>query len=230
MIKLKTQAIASFKLPIRYTVHFTFVIAVPTCLVLAIFFLARSIKSKKKAELAAVAELQTPSLAARPAKKMAKVHSCNVLEVGVEARHLWKFDADNGGFALSRQQTSLAGEPLPARTVAKDWRSLWQRKLNVAWLPSEQVFLRVAQFPRSDFNETLAMVELQLEKLSPMPVAQIVWSIHVLPHTEGNLQTVIVMIVARNVVEEFLGQLEGQGYLADRLELSLLDQLRSEER
>ena len=42
------------------------------------------------------------------------------------------------------------------------------------------------------------MVELQLEKLSPMPVTQIVWSIQVLPHAEGNLQTVIVMIVARN--------------------------------
>ena len=50
----------------------------------------------------------------------------------------------------------------------------------------------------SDFDETLAMVELQLEKLSPMPVTQIVWSIQVLPHAEGNLQTVIVMIVSRN--------------------------------
>ena len=71
------------------------------------------------------------------------------------------------------------------------------------------------------------MVELQLEKLSPMPVTQIVWSIQILPHAEGNLQTVIVMIVSRNEVEEFLGQLEGQGYLADRLELPLLDQLQA---
>ena len=71
------------------------------------------------------------------------------------------------------------------------------------------------------------MVELQLEKLSPMPVTQIVWSIQFLPHAEGNLQTVIVMIVSRNEVEEFLGQLEGQGYLADRLELPLLDQLQA---
>ena len=128
---------------------------------------------------------------------------------------------------LNREQTSFAGEPLPARLITKDWRSLWQRKLNVAWLPPERVFLRVAQFPASDFDETLAMVELQLEKLSPMPVTQIVWSIHVLPHAEGNLQTVIVMIVSRNEVEEFLGQLEGQGYLADRLELPLLDQLQA---
>jgi len=71
------------------------------------------------------------------------------------------------------------------------------------------------------------MVELQLEKLSPMPVAQVCWSFHCLPHTEGNQQSVLVMIVARSVVEEFLGKLEGQGYLADRLELPLLDQLQT---
>ena len=150
-----------------------------------------------------------------------------MLQVGPQSRHLWQFDARGKGFVLNREQTSSAGEPLPLRAVTKDWRSLWQRKLNIAWLPPERVFLRVAQFPHSDLSETLAMVELQLEKLSPMPVTQIVWSIHVLPHAEGNLQTVIVMIVSRNEVEEFLGQLEGQGYLADRLELPLLDQLQA---
>ena len=162
-------------------------------------------------------------------EKLKKIrwHSCNVLQVGPEARQLWQFDARNGGFVLNREQTSFPGEALPGGVVNKDWRALWQHKLNVAWLSPEHVFLRVAHLPVSDFNETLSMVELQLEKLSPMPVAQIAWSIHVLPHAEGNLQTVIVMIVSRNLVEEFLGQLEGQGYLADRLELPLLDQLQA---
>jgi hypothetical protein len=171
-----------------------------------------------------------PTAAAKPARKKAgkvTIHSCNVLQVGAQGRHLWQFDARGRGYVLNREQASFAGEPLPAKLVAKDWRSLWQRKLNIAWLPPDQVFLRVAQFPASDFDETLAMVELQLEKLSPMPVTQVVWTLHVLPHTEGSLQTVIVMIVARNTVEEFLGQLEGQGYLADRLEMPLLDQLQA---
>jgi hypothetical protein len=35
------------------------------------------------------------------------------------------------------------------------------------------------------------------------------------------------MMVERSVVEEFLGRLEGQGFLADRLELPLLDQLQT---
>ena len=107
---------------------------------------------------------------------------------------------------------------------------MWQPRLNVAWLPPENVFLRVIELPRSNFEETLAMVELQLEKLSPLPVAQIVWTIHVsaaATNRGGDLQTVIVVIAARNAVEEFLGKLEGQGYLADRLEAPMLDELEA---
>jgi hypothetical protein len=37
------------------------------------------------------------------------------------------------------------------------------------------------------------------------------------------MQTVIVIVVARQVVEEFLGQLEAQQFMADRLELPLVD-------
>jgi hypothetical protein len=193
---------------------------------LGALFLARAFTTKKpEANL-------TPSPAVKVAPKPtlkagSAVHSCNVLEVGPQARQLWQFEARSGGFVLNREHTALDGESLPSRIVSKDWRALFQRKLNVAWLPPENVFLRVAQFPKSDFNETLAMVELQLEKLSPMPVAQVCWSFHSLPHADSNQQTVIVMVVARTIVEEFLGQLEGQGYMADRLELPLLDQLQT---
>ena len=197
------------------------------CLCLAGVLVARLLKAK--ARKGAIAEV-APKAVARPAKRKpskVSIHSCNVLQVGPQSRQIWQFDARGRGFALNREQTTFAGEALPAKLVAKGVSSLWQRKLNIAWLPLERVFLRVAQFPASDFDETLAMVELQLEKLSPIPVTQIVWSIQVLPHAEGTLQTVIVMIAARNDVEEFLGQLEGQGYLADRLDLPQLDQLQA---
>jgi hypothetical protein len=197
------------------------------CLCLAVVLVVRMLKAKGGKAAPAQA---APKLAARPVKRKAKpatIHTCNVLQVGAQSRRVWQFDARGRGFALSREQTSLAAEPLPAKLIGKNWTSLWQRKLNIAWLPPERVFLRVAQFPASDFDETVSMVELQLEKLSPMPVTQIVWSIYIVPHAEGNLQTVVVMIVSRNEVEEFLGQLEGQGFLADRLELPLLDQLQA---
>ena len=156
---------------------------------------------------------------------MARWHSANVLKTGPDARHLWQFAAHNGTFELLHQEVRPPGEPLSSNLVRKDWQTLWQKKLNVAWLPPEKVFLRAIRLPAADLAETLAMVELQLEKISPMPVAQIVWTIEVLPHTAGDLQTVIVMIVARHAVEEFLGQLENQGFLADRLDLPVLDQL-----
>jgi len=168
---------------------------------------------------------------------MARWHSCNVLHVGADQRRVWQFESRNGQFTLGREQTTANGEALPFAQVTKTWRSLWQPKLNIAWLPPENVFLRVIQVPKSSLDETCAMVELQLEKLSPIPVTQVVWSLHVWPQAEGSpgqgeattgeLQTVIVMLAEREAVEQFLGQLEGQGYLADRLEIPVLDQLQA---
>jgi hypothetical protein len=166
---------------------------------------------------------------------MARWQFCNILHVGTGAYRLWQFDAKGDGFALNREHSGAAGTPVPFHLAAKSWRSLWQPRLNIAWLPPENVFLRVIELPRSNFEETLAMVELQLEKLSPLSVAQIAWMIHVLPQTAGlprqseatvgDLQTVIVVIAARHAVGEFLGKLEGQEYLADRLEAPMLDEL-----
>jgi hypothetical protein len=154
---------------------------------------------------------------------MARWHSCNILQTAPDANRLWQFDAKSG--ALSRESSGAPGQPLPS-SVAKSWTSLWQPRLNVAWLPPESIFLRVIELPKSSFGETLAMVELQLEKLSPIPVTQIVWTLQILPQAPAeNLQTIIVVIVERKVVEEFLGKLETQGYLADRLEAPMLDEL-----
>jgi hypothetical protein len=156
---------------------------------------------------------------------MSRWHSCNVLRATADRRQLWQFDARNGRFVLEREHTVPAGQPLPAPWVAKTWRALWQPRLNVAWLPPENVFLRVVHLPRADFAETLGMVELQLEKLSPIPLTQVVWSLQPFPESAGELQTVVVLMAERKAVEEFLGQIEKDGYLADRLELPALDLL-----
>ena len=177
---------------------------------------------------------------------MARWHSCNILQIASDANRLWQFDAKGGGFALNREHRAALDEPLPSRLIAKSWSTLWQPRLNVAWLPPESVFLRVIELPRSSFEETFAMVELQLEKLSPMPVAQIVWTIQIMPRSSNpphqneakaaaasaetraeDLQTVVVVIAERSVVEEFLGKLEARGYFADRLEAPMLDQLEA---
>ena len=69
------------------------------------------------------------------------------------------------------------------------------------------------------------MLDLQLEKLSPIPAQQAVWTFELLPATGGPLRTAMVVIAERTYVEQFLGKLEEQGYLADRLEVPFLDQL-----
>jgi hypothetical protein len=157
---------------------------------------------------------------------MARWHSCNILESAKNAQRLWQFSA-GGKFALQREESRVANQPLPEKIIGKDWQTLFQPKLNVAWLPANRVFLSVVQIPKADLAETRSMIELQLEKISPLPVAQIVWGFELLPHTASDMQSAIVIVVARSHVEEFLGQLEGQGYLADRLELPFLDQLRA---
>lgn len=157
--------------------------------------------------------------------KKTRWHSCNVVNWTAAGRQLWQFGAGAGSAAPLLERALADTEPLPARAITKDWRDLFQSRLNIAWLPANQVFLRVAQFPVCGLAELRPMVELQLEKLSPLPVTQIVWSVEPLPQPVGELQTVIVLIVARQVVEQFLGNLEGQGYLADRLEIPWLHQL-----
>jgi hypothetical protein len=167
---------------------------------------------------------------------MARWNSCNLLHVAPDAKRVWQFDAKGGGFVLAREQRVPHTEALPGKLVAKSWTTIWQPKLNVAWLPPENVFLRVIELPAANAEETFSMVELQLEKLSPIPLTQVVWQMHVLGTHQSvakadgsteSLQTVIVTLIARTAVEEFLGRLEKEGFRADRLEVPMLDQLES---
>jgi hypothetical protein len=173
-------------------------------------------------------------------------HFCNILHLGESARQLWQFNLAGNQAVLTAEDRSPATAALPFALVTKTWRSLWQRKINVAWLPADQVFLRVVQLPACAPEELSSIVELQLEKLSPIPLNQAVWSFELVPSNmvavtpaeptksqDGasppppppGMQTVVVIIVARNLAENLLGQLESHGYLADRLEFPALHHL-----
>jgi hypothetical protein len=159
---------------------------------------------------------------------MARWYSANVLQSTAGGRRLWHLGVTGGRFTVEDEATLLASEPCPPLIVGKDWQTLFRPRLNIAWLPADQVFFRAAQLPTSDPAEIASMVELQLEKLSPLPVTHIVWSIYLLPRAADKpdaLQTVIVIIAARSAVEAFLGQLEAEGYISDRLEAPGLEQL-----
>jgi hypothetical protein len=211
-----------------WTQHRLFLpIAAGVPLVLGAVFILLSIRKSAGAPKAEAAAGPTTPVRTAKRKRGAAVSQCNVLDTSADQRCVWHFGKRGGSFALTREQKTPVGEALPASLVAKDWRSLFQRKVNVAWLPADQAFVRVVHLPAADHAETLSMIEFQLEKLSPMPVAQVVWSVQPLPTTEIGMQSLVVLIVARAVVEEFLGKLEGEGYLADRLDLPVLGQLQS---
>ena len=52
------------------------------------------------------------------------------------------------------------------------------------------------------------MVEFQLERLSPLPITQIVWTVETLSSAPGEPLTAVVTIASRTAVEEFLGTLD----------------------
>lgn len=190
----------------------------------------------------APAAAEMAPVAATPAVKLSgrvkHWNLCNILHIAPDAKRLWQFEARGKNIVLGREMRVPHAQPLPTGWVSKSWTALWQPKLNIAWLPAESVFLRVAELPAANAEETYSMVELQLEKLSPIPVTQIVWTMHVMgthqspPKPDGtveSLQMVIVIIAARAGVEEFLGRLERDGFLSDRLEAPMLDQLEAVE-
>jgi hypothetical protein len=157
--------------------------------------------------------------------KKQRIHSCNVLDPGPAAWRLWHFSTDRDNVKLESEQTVPPATPLPSGVVEKDWQTLWQPRINIAFLPANQVFLRVVQLPIVERGELLSMLEFQLEKLSPLPVTQVLWSVEVLPSRTENEQTAIVCIVARDVIEKFVGTLEADNYQPDRLEVPQLNQV-----
>lgn len=159
--------------------------------------------------------------------KTSSYQGCNVLASVPEGRRLWQFTVGKDKVTATGELALAAAKPLPRNAVARDWRHLLRPKLNVAWLPLEQVFVRAVQLPAANADELPGMVEFQLEKLSPLPPAQVVWTVEAIPHADGKQQTALVLIAPRAAVEEYLGQLEKSGYLADRLELPLVRELRA---
>ena len=161
------------------------------------------------------------------AGKKTKWSSCNLLEPATEGSRLCQFSVSSKKVKLSGDLRVADLTELPAKAVGKDWRDLLSRKLNIATLPPEKVFLRVVELPECEPDELLPMVEFQIEDLSPLPMAQAVWSAEAVPGstgTEGN-QTVLVMIAERGVVGDRLDELEAVNYLADRVEVPLLREL-----
>lgn len=151
----------------------------------------------------------------------------NVVATLGDRRCLWQFKRAGSKAELHSDQTIAVTSALPGALVGKTVRDLWQPRLNVAWLPASQVFVRVVQLPPCEPAEVSPMIEFQIEKLCPLPVAQVVWTVHVMASAGNDGQTAVVIMAPRAFVEQYLGELEGVGYVADRLDVPFLAELLS---
>jgi hypothetical protein len=158
----------------------------------------------------------------------AKAHrwtTCNVLAPEGEGRRLWQFTRRGDKAQLAADLRLGPDERPPADRVQKTFRHTWQPRFNIAWLPADKVFLRLVELPPGDPAEIPALIEFQLEKLSPLPLAQTLWTCEPLPAAAGEPLTAVLVVVERAAVEARLEQLEAAGYRPDRLELPLLREL-----
>lgn len=147
---------------------------------------------------------------------------CQVLSVTPEGRRLWRFNLGKQDVAPSGETVIPATQAPPKPKPGQDWQALLRPQLSIAWLPAESVFVRAIQLPASDPAELPAMVEFQIDKISPLPLNQVVWTVTGVAHPDGQQQTALITLASRSAVEEFLDREVAAGFVADQLDLPLV--------
>ena len=106
----------------------------------------------------------------------------NFLIPGVVTHRIQQFECVGVEFKAPRSQDCPIHKKPKEDWTSKDYRNLFRKKINVSWASIEDVFMKVIHLPGESPEELRMMVELQLEKISPVPLAQLVWDIQVLPN------------------------------------------------
>ena len=159
-----------------------------------------------------------------------KWHGCNVALADESSVRLWQTHLSGDKFVLRQEITGGQDNPLPETAVIKKWKHLIRNRLDIGWMPYSQVFLRVVQLPECEPEEFRDMLEFQLEKLAPLPVAQIVWSYETIPSSVEGQVTALVIAAEIRHVESQLELLERTGFQADRLEVPWCHELTTLDR
>lgn len=154
-------------------------------------------------------------------KRGSRENLCHLLLDSGGTERLMPFERAKDGVKAGAEVAVAAGVALPKKLVARDWQLLVQPRIDLAWLAGGGVCLRLAEFPTTDRGELASMVELQLEKLSPLPPAQVVAGFEVLEELPGGVAQVLVVIAARGEVEARIEALRGRGLVVDRLDVAL---------
>lgn len=151
--------------------------------------------------------------------------SCLVLVTGPDGDRLLAFDPAGAGVKVRQVHTLPAGGPIPVKVAGRDWQLLLSPRLDLAWMPGADVYFKLTELPSIDPVEVTSMAELLLEKLSPLPPAQVVCGAEIVGEVQPGISSVLLVIVARNRVEERLADLAVRGYTAGRLDVGLAREL-----
>ncbi len=158
--------------------------------------------------------------------KLQKWNDCNLIQFRESEARLWHFAVSEKQVTQKSQLTHSESTPLPQAQVEQAWRQFFKKRLNLSWIPSEHLYLRVIDMPAcEDREETRQMLEFQLEKISPVPVHQIVWSFQNLPCPDPEQQSLLLVLAQRSAVDGVLSQLESIGYQTDQITFSGLQGL-----
>ena len=167
-----------------------------------------------------------PMSKAQPAEALPA--ACNVVDCSSGRQQFWRFTGSKNQMKLVDVRETESGEKIPEKHLDRDASQMWRAHCqNDAWLPADKVFFRVLHLPLCNARELPDMVEMQLEKVSPLPLGRAVWSFEVVPvhRADREQQTVVVMLAERTEVEECVGELEKAGYFPDRLEAAVIHQV-----
>lgn len=159
-----------------------------------------------------------------------KENRCLVMVDGAVPARVLTFEWAKDGVAAGSVHDVPKESPLSSSIAGRDWQLLLKPRLDVAWMPADSVCLKLVELPTDDPAELASMVELQIEKISPMPAAQVVYGFEVLPGESALPATVLVVMAARTAVEQRLTDLEKRGFVADRLDVAMVRELARQAR
>jgi len=154
--------------------------------------------------------------------------ACNVVDCSAGRQQFWRFSKGKNQMKMVDVRDTVIDQPMQAKHLDRDASQMWRPHCqNDAWIPVQEVYFRVLHLPPCPEKELSGMVELELDKISPLPLNQAVWTFELVPvyQPDRDKQTVVVMIAERSVVEQYVGELEKIGYRPDRLEPAVLHQL-----
>ncbi len=151
--------------------------------------------------------------------------SCLVLVTSPDGDRVLAFDPAGAGVKARQVHAVPAGGSVPAKVAGRDWQLLLSPRLDLAWMPGADVYLKLTELPSTDPAEVASMAELLLEKLSPLPPAQVVCGAEIVAEAEPGVSSVLLVIVSRNRVDERLAGLAARGYTAGRLDVGLAREL-----